>query len=501
MPNLGRPTQTTDGFGNVITSPHAPSAGGFNAGGQYVAPEDSTQTPATDMAGNPITSQSLSQPQSASDSQDALVTQDSTDTPKSMYDLAQEWGVSLEEANAIRQQQIQKGYSDYNRALSPYASQGQRAFNQYARQIMGGDFGYTPDQALQQQYLNQLGQGSGVSNRLMGLANSQRGMKNLSLAEQAAQTGIGSDYLNQAGQIATQGLPSRLEDIEGYDLMRQARDEALMQSGERFGGAGKMYSGSRMREAGDIGAQAAQNLISQARGQQQQQFQNLMGLGAQDVGIQQQNMQNLLGTSQAGQSAVANQFGRLMGAEQYGNQLGQQNISNLGQALGYGQNLDQLNYARNQQQLAQMGVLGQTGLGLAGQIGQNKLNQALGMGETGYQTQMDKANMLMGGKQQDIQQQLAEAGLSMQQQQANQGFWGDIIGAGALALPWLMCDERLKENINPLGKLGKYNWYEFNYIGDDKVYRGPMAQEVVEINPQAVVVLDSGYLAVNLEKL
>ena len=48
-------------------------------------------------------------------------------------------------------------------------------------------------------------------------------------------------------------------------------------------------------------------------------------------------------------------------------------------------------------------------------------------------------------------------------------------------------DQRLKENINFVGRDNGFNIYEFNYIGNSKVYRGVMAQEVMMTRPDAVV--------------
>ena len=64
-------------------------------------------------------------------------------------------------------------------------------------------------------------------------------------------------------------------------------------------------------------------------------------------------------------------------------------------------------------------------------------------------------------------------------------------------------DVRQKENIVLVGKLDNgLNWYEFDYKPEYKDdcghgrYRGVMAQEVEEINPQAVITLEDGFKAV-----
>jgi hypothetical protein len=51
-----------------------------------------------------------------------------------------------------------------------------------------------------------------------------------------------------------------------------------------------------------------------------------------------------------------------------------------------------------------------------------------------------------------------------------------------------MSDPRIKQNIKFAGKtVHDLNLYEFNYIGDDKTYRGVMSDEVEEIMPEAVI--------------
>lgn len=67
-------------------------------------------------------------------------------------------------------------------------------------------------------------------------------------------------------------------------------------------------------------------------------------------------------------------------------------------------------------------------------------------------------------------------------------------GAGAAAAS----DERLKENIVPVGKLNNgLTVYCYNFIGDNVPQIGLIAQEVVKVKPEAVVEREDGYLAVN----
>lgn len=66
--------------------------------------------------------------------------------------------------------------------------------------------------------------------------------------------------------------------------------------------------------------------------------------------------------------------------------------------------------------------------------------------------------------------------------------------------PISFSDRSLKENIIPLGKENGHNIYEFNYRGEDKKYIGVMADEVQEINPEAVTDIN-GHMAVNYDMI
>lgn len=71
-------------------------------------------------------------------------------------------------------------------------------------------------------------------------------------------------------------------------------------------------------------------------------------------------------------------------------------------------------------------------------------------------------------------------------------------GAFMSGLPW--SDRRLKENIKRVGKHKGLPWYEFNYKGGAKKYRGYMADDVMQVRPDAVGERD-GYQTVDYSKL
>lgn len=75
------------------------------------------------------------------------------------------------------------------------------------------------------------------------------------------------------------------------------------------------------------------------------------------------------------------------------------------------------------------------------------------------------------------------------------GLGGQIAGSFLSNPSWLaaLSDIRAKENIVKIGETpGGINVYEFNYIGQDKVETGVMAQEVEKVIPEAVITGDDG---------
>ena len=82
---------------------------------------------------------------------------------------------------------------------------------------------------------------------------------------------------------------------------------------------------------------------------------------------------------------------------------------------------------------------------------------------------------------------------------------GGLMGAGASMYSSGMfgSDRRLKENVEEVGvdQRTALTLYEFNYIGDDKRYRGVMADEVEMVYPDAVVTDEDGYMAVRYDLL
>lgn len=75
----------------------------------------------------------------------------------------------------------------------------------------------------------------------------------------------------------------------------------------------------------------------------------------------------------------------------------------------------------------------------------------------------------------------------------------DVIGMGA-GMASLFSDKRLKTNIRRIGQYKDYNLYSYDYVwGDFSI--GVMADEVEQVNPNAVCIHPSGYKMVNYGEL
>lgn len=72
-------------------------------------------------------------------------------------------------------------------------------------------------------------------------------------------------------------------------------------------------------------------------------------------------------------------------------------------------------------------------------------------------------------------------------------------GLGALGSLFTKSDARLKENIVPIGVRNGHVFYEWNYIGGDAIYRGVMAQDLIDTD--AVVMEPDGFYAVDYAKV
>ena len=212
-------------------------------------------------------------------------------------------------------------------------------------------------------------------------------------------------------------------------------------------------------------------------------------------------------------------------------------FANQAQAQQYGQNLQSAEF-QNQAAQGMFGAAMQNAA-LQNQAAQTAYQQALQSGQFQNQTaaqalaqaqalQQNPINMLNAvrtGQQMQVAQMpqvgasspaglnqvagpdILGAQMSQYQQNANNinaanaqnaQMWGSIIGAGGAIGAGFASDIRLKKNIKRLGThktlgIGLYIW---DYIWGEKG-AGVMAQELLQVKPEAVMVMPNGYYAVN----
>jgi hypothetical protein len=188
------------------------------------------------------------------------------------------------------------------------------------------------------------------------------------------------------------------------------------------------------------------------------------------------------------------------------------NFANSAQAQQYGQNAGNATFANgaNQQMFQNNMAVTQANNGLQDSYLANDLARRDQL--------INEQSALMSGGQVSMPQfggaaQTAIGGTdiagAMQNQYAQQmaqsnNLWGGIGQIGAAAAPWLLSDERTKENKTKIGTIGKgIGVYEYNYKGDPTPQVGVMAQEAKRKAPEAdaVRMADDGYYRVNYPKL
>jgi len=326
-----------------------------------------------------------------------------------------------------------------------------------------------------------------------------------------------------------QVVQQTLQDINRASAQQDIglRDSAI--SAGAFGGSrGRITQEELARQTGRGAAEAVGGLRSQGFGQSQGQ--------AQQAFESQQGRQAGLGQMQAGlggqQAAIGGQQAAL-GSQMAG--LGQQQIAR-GQALGgFGSSIGAGGQALGGLGQMQAGLgqqYGQIGQGIAGlgQQGQSQLGTQIGMlnqlGQQGQATQQAGLSRQFAGAQQLAGEPMSRL---MQGQQLLSGSpMGGISGGtgtsayqrGSSQVPstasqvlgavgsFFSSDVELKDNIKKVGELepgiGWYTW-DWNNKGkaigvDAEPTEGVLAQELLEVKPDAVIVKD-GYYAVDYSKV
>ena len=264
---------------------------------------------------------------------------------------------------------------------------------------------------------------------------------------------------------------------DGFTSTLSPEYQALL--GQALGGAGGLLSQFQSfdpsQRASEIYSEQAALLQPSFAQQGQQLQQSLFGSGR-------------LGLRLAGESAG-------LGA---GSGMVQPDALGLGRAQQ--QTLAQLAAGSRQQALSGQAQLGQMASGLFG-IGQgiSGMEQSLmGLGLTAEQA---RAAAALGAGNLAVSPYATAADMQQRQQEATAGFFGAAAGAlGTAAKAGAFSDRRLKENINHIDTLPNgiklYTWDWIDKENTDPT-NGVIAQEILDIIPEAIHEHRSGYLMVD----
>ncbi len=388
-----------------------------------------------------------------------------------------------------------------NRARSTAGTLGPRQFApespfyQGGREMLGTTLGFPGSGAPTG------GAGMASTNEATNILRSLAGMQPdriSAMSTMEAMPGMyGGASIAAPGQIADTDLMRYMSpyqqsviDLGQQDIERQ-RQMASASMGARAQAAGA-FGGSRQAvQEGVLGGEAARAAAMLSAQQRQAGFETALGSAQFDIGQRQlaDTLQAQL-EQQAGLAGQATTAELLQADQRAAMQADMANLEAQFRAAG----LDQ----QTARQLAEVGAQQQL-MGLQGT--EAMLN--LGLADQRFaQEQLDAIRNLPIEQQRFINEALGlyppgGGGTSTTTQQ--ESLLGPLatLGAAAIAGP-AASDRRLKENIVPLGKEPTTGlpWYEFSYLGDDKRYQGVMADEVEEVYPDAVVVMENGYKAV-----
>ena len=377
--------------------------------------------------------------------------------------------------NQLANKGITAGSEAYDRAMGNFARQKQQAYEsarnsaiagginaaqgmfgmnlqggQFANQALGQQFGQNVTQA-------QLANTAANQNNQLALANQQA--RNAALAQQYNQGLQGTQLANQA---AAQNNAQALANANFYN---QALQQAYQQN---LGSAGFQNQAQAQQFAQNQAAQQAQNAAQAqqfSQGLQSAEFANQAAQGMFGAAMQNAALQN-----QAAQTA----YQQALQSGQFQNQTAAQALA---QAQALQQNpINMLNAVRTGQQM-QVAQMPQVGASSPAGLNQVAGPDILGAQMSQYQ---QNANNINAANAQNAQ------------------MWGSIIGAGGAIGAGFASDLRLKKNVIKLGThktlgIGLYIW---DYIWGEKG-AGVMAQELLQVKPEAVMVMPNGYYAVN----
>lgn len=394
---------------------------------------------------------------------------------------------------------------------------------------------------------SQRGQQLGEDLAVSGYQNSLRG-------QQANENLQASEYQNaMRGQQATE----RMAQSNYQNAMRgQQANENLDASDYANNMRGQQFTenlGTANYQNAMRGQQGAENL-------QQSEYQNAMRGQQANENIMASNQMDTQRGQQYGENLSTSNYQNTMRGQQFDEGLASANYQNDIADRTYNQGMETSNYqnALRDQQFAELNTLqDQSGAAGQGQFDRELAaakyqdqqreqlsREQLAMGGQGFQQQMQAANYQNTLRQQAITEEMQRRGLSINEMnallsgqqvampgmpdfnQATMGQAADYLGAANMqgnfdqasfatnasmanaamsaAGGMMPSDIRLKDNIKVIGKykgLDLVTWTWNGLLGLVGNSVGVIAQQVANVYPEAVTVMDNGYMAVYYDKL
>lgn len=398
---------------------------------------------------------------------------------------------------------ISENSDAYRRELDNFARQrtdayGQAENNAYAQGLAAQQQGYGQALATRQQ-------NTGETTTAGQFANAAQ--------NQQFQQGVQNAGLNNAAQDQVFG--QNAQQLAAYNNgTAQQFNQNLQQGNFANAAQGQIFGQNAQQLAAFNAAQQQQfaqgtsnaQLNNAAQGQQYQQ-----NLGAAQFGNAAQQQQN----TQNQQQAV---FGNAAQDQRYQQNLSNANFYNQGVSQNFQQG--QQNAALNNTAQGQQFQQGQANAALNNQVRQQQIDEASYLRNLPLN---DIAALLGtgGGVQNPNFSNFAQVGVAapdyqgavyanynaanqqyQQQLQSRSQGLGSIFGLAGTLGAAAISDRRFKGNIRRIGTLANgLATYVYNYIGDKAQQFGVMAQEALNIVPEAVGVTDNGVLYVNYAKV
>ena len=326
----------------------------------------------------------------------------------------------------------------------------------------------------------------------LGQAGAQTG---ISAAQQAANLGLSAEQLAQrgaleGGQLGLSGLTSQAD---------------IAQRAAQMGISAQELAGRLAQQRGALGLQAQQGIgglagqradIARGIGSQ---FQSAQQLGSGIFGDQMARMQSAAaGLDRSTRGAFGDALTAFQ-ARQQGARAGAQGIAGLGQ-----QGFDMLT-----SQIGTLGGLGATGRAIQ-QRGLDAQYQAATQQADEPFMRMQRGFQVLGQAQPFMPRFQSGYSVGAQQNQAYQdpSTFSKITGALGSIASFFPSDIRLKENVMKVGDVQPgVGWYTWTWndtakaMGVDAPTEGVIAQELIKVDPSAVLMGEDGYYRVDYSKV